>query len=264
MTHTRVVPDCADVAEAVSRGEPLSAEAQAHVSHCRVCQASRDAARPASGDALFARVEAAIGEERGLLARLRSLPTGLRVLGAVAWAVIIVLASTLATPRSAYGPVPAQYLVLAVTVLAILTALAVRLDLRPLQVVPSGHASVLGMIAVGLAVPVALAVLPAPGPQVTSLPGVGDTPAIVGCFLIGCGAGTLLILGLRALDRGAHRSPTNVLLAAAAGGLLGNAALELHCPITTTVHLLLGHATVGIALAAAYGIAALRLTRRTA
>jgi len=47
-------------------------------------------------------------------------------------------------------------------------------------------------------------------------------------------------------------------VAAAAGGLAANLALELHCPIHAPAHLLLGHASVGFALTLVYGGLVLR------
>lgn len=80
------------------------------------------------------------------------------------------------------------------------------------------------------------------------------TTATVACFLFGAVPGGLLVFALRALDRNAHGGTDVAILAAVGGGLAGNAALELHCPSAAPLHLLLGHATIGIALVVLYGV----------
>jgi hypothetical protein len=255
-----VEPDCADVAESLSRGEALSAAALEHVKHCRVCSVSRRAERPADTDAVFAGIQASLGDE-GVAGRIRSLPTGVRVFGAATWAALIVITTTVLRPRSAFGPVPTDRVLLVLSVLGLLLAVTLRLGLRPLQSPPIGRRGFIACFAAGLAIPVVFALLPAAGRPVDRLPGIAAARATVGCFVIGAVAGALLVGGMRLLDRGAHEARGSGLLAAIAGGLLGNAALELHCPITSHSHLLLGHATVGFALIAFYSLRAGRRAR---
>lgn len=210
---------------------------------------------------MFAAVQTAVHREHGVAARLRNLPSGLRLFAAVAWAALLVTLTTMATPRSAFGPVPIERITIVLTVLAALLALSLRLGLRPLQSRPPPRGLLLVSSLTGMFVPALFAALPS-GVHVESVAHVSAVRATVGCFLIGAVAGGLLIAGLRALDRGAHRSLGSALLAGAAGGLLGNAALELHCPITAPAHLFLGHVTVGVALLAGYALIE-RTTSRT-
>jgi hypothetical protein len=252
----RVEPtDCADVTEARVRGVAPSEEALRHAARCPLCAAAASGpVLPAPPDALFAAVESEVAAEQGLAARLRSLPTARRLLLAVGWAALLVTAAALATPRAAYGPVPVTRVVLVVTVLATLLALAVRLGLRPVQAPPVRRGAVVGSFLAGLLSPLVFALLPRSGPVVEVGAGIGDATAMLVCFALGLAPGVLVVLALRWLDRLGHGSRSAALLAAAAGGLAGNAALELHCPVTAPVHLLLGHATVGFALAAGYAL----------
>jgi hypothetical protein len=142
---------------------------------------------------------------------------------------------------------PVDRVTLVLSVLGVLVALLVRLALRPLQAAPPSPGTVRVAAAAGLIVPVVFALTP-PDPISASLAAPGMLAATLSCFLFGALPGVLLVLVLRALDRNALRSSDAALIAAASGGLSGNAALELHCPSTAPLHLVLGHATVGAAL----------------
>lgn len=264
MTHTPSVEpiDCADVKEALARGLPLSPAAREHAARCPLCAVpSPGPARAPSPDELFAAVEASVAEEHGLAARLRALSTRQRLLVAVAWAVLLVAATATAMPRGRYGPVPVTRTVLVITVLATLLAITIRLGLRPVQAAPPRPRTLLASFLAGLLAPLVFALLPSSAPVVTAGAGVGPATAMLVCFALGVVPGVLVVLALRGLDRLGHGSTDTALLAAAAGGLVGNAGLELHCPITEPAHLLLGHATVGFALALGYALVIRRRTR---
>ena len=76
--------------------------------------------------------------------------------------------------------------------------------------------------------------------------------------LAGACMGMGLLLGvpayalLRLVDRG---NALGALIAASAAGLAGNFALEAHCPIGTTEHILLGHASVAVIFVVGVGLA---------
>lgn len=76
--------------------------------------------------------------------------------------------------------------------------------------------------------------------------------------LAGACMGMGLLLGvpvyalLRLVDRG---NALGALIAASAAGLAGNFALEAHCPIGTTEHILLGHASVAALFVLGVGLA---------
>ena len=259
-------PDCVDVREARSRGVPLSPAAVEHAARCPVCSGSVPANPTASPTtnteaglggpgpdqaALFASLEEALRQDDGILGRLRSRPTTERVLLVAGWCFLIVAGIAVAAPRAARGPVPTEHVLLVVTVLSTLLAVALRFGLRPCN----AHRRVLGVLLAGLGAallaPVVCAFLPSA--VSTGIPeGVSSLHAASRCFATGVLSGAAVIAALFALDRGEHRSPTVALLAAAAGGLVANAALELHCAVTAPAHLLLGHASVSLALAVAY------------
>jgi hypothetical protein len=246
--------DCVDVREALFSGRPLSAAEAEHAAACPVCSQALpvdDAAEPAAN--LFASVEAAVAEERGLAAWLRNLPTAVRLFIGADVAVALVAIMALGWPRSAYGSMPVERAVLAVTVMGLLYALVLRQALRPLHAAPANRAFVATVFAAGLLLPVLFALFPAEGPGDSAFDAVRTAAA---CFWFGTVPGALLVVALRLLDRGAHSVGDVALLAAVGGGLVGNAALELHCPSTAPLHLLLGHATVGVALVLFYAMRA--------
>jgi hypothetical protein len=255
-------PDCVDVRESLFAGRPLSAAEAEHAATCPVCSRALGAAGGAPlepPDDLFAELAEAVRHERGFTAWLRALPTPVRLFAALDSAAVFVLAMVLARPRWAFGPVPLFRVVPVVAVLAAELGVVLWLVLRPLQAAPPNRKLVLGSIFAGLLVPVLFALVP-PGARPAAAPPPPEmTTAIVACFLFGAVPGGLLVFALRALDRNAHGGTDVAVLAAVGGGLAGNAALELHCPSTAPVHLLLGHATLGIALVVLYGV-----IRRTA
>jgi hypothetical protein len=251
--------DCVDVREALLVGRPLSAAEAEHAAACSFCSRSLprgDATGPSSE--LLGVVEASIRDETGLVAWLRALPTSVRLFAGFGLAALLAIGMALVRPRWTSGPMPVDRVATVLAVLAVLVALVVRLALRPLQAAPPSRRVVLWSVAAGLLVPVLFAVTP-PGAETAALGSPGMGKGIVLCFLFGALPGVLLVLALRALDRTAHRAGDAALLAAVGGGLAGNAALELHCPSVAPLHLLLGHATVGVVLVVVY--AAVRRSR---
>lgn len=250
--------DCIDIKEARLRGEPLSPEAAVHAENCPVCSETRltKGEGTAPLDNLLAGVEGAIAREHGPVSWLRSRPTAVRVVLAAAVILAIALLTVVVTPRTDFAPLPVLRVVLTVSVLSVMVLAVVRLGLRPLQTPLPRRTAVMFVLAIALGVPVLLCVLPTPETARVDVPvpGVPQSVAIGVCFAFGALTAALLVLALRILDRGAHESRMSALLAAAAGGLAGNLALELHCPVTNPVHLLPGHATIGFVFVAAYGL----------
>jgi hypothetical protein len=248
--------DCLDIEEARLEGRPLEGALAAHAERCPVCRHERhDVGAPATDAASFDRVAAELAEERGVVATLRSLPTRTRGLAAaVVGAGLAVLAGALFPPNSAGAPAGARRIV-AFTAFATTFAALVRLALRPLHVAPPSNTVTRVAVIAAFGLPILLAFLPVPPDlRVTEAPHHSHAAAAFGCFALGAAAGALLVAALRALDRGAHAARRSAIFAAAAGGLAGNLALALHCSINSIEHLLLGHATVVLALVFGYSL----------
>lgn len=238
--------DCLAVRDARSRGEALSPEAAAHAERCPICSARVDAL-PApgwDGDQVFSSLTAELDKERGLLGRLRAMKTSARGLAAAGAAFSVWAGIALFRPRSRLAPLPVTRVVVVVTVLSVLLALTVRLALRPLHAPPVSRRSLGLALFAGLAVPFLFAAV---SRDVTAY-----ASSAAGCFALGGALGAAFMGLLFAFDRGALSAKSTGFLAAAAGGLAANAALELHCPSSDPAHLVLGHATVGVALLALY------------
>ena len=252
--------DCVDVRESLFAGRPLSTAEAEHAASCPVCaRALGDGgAAPEQPGDLVAELEDAVRRDRGFTGWLRALPTPVRFFAAIDSAAVFVLAMALARPRWTFGPMPLFRVVPVVGVLALELGVVLWLALRPLQAALPSRRLVLGCIVAGLLVPVLFALVPAAAPVGHAEP-ADMTTASAACFLFGAVPGGLLVFALRALDRNAHGGTDVAVLAAVGGGLAGNAALELHCPSAAPLHLLLGHATIGIALVVLY-----RVIRRNA
>lgn len=247
---------CVEVKEARIRGESLTEETAEHAATCPWCAGSNDSAGAgplASADALFAAVEGAIARERGPVAWLRSRATFVRVLVATAVTVAVTLAMLLAMPRSRYAPFPVGHVLLVGSVFSVLLFAMVRMALRPLQAPAPTRNTTMLALCVALGAPVFFAVLPS-SETFSAIPGVSSAVATVFCFTVGTIAGLFLLFSLRILDRNGHGASSSAMVAAAAGGLAGNLALEMHCPFTTAAHLLPGHAAIGFALVAGYAL----------
>jgi hypothetical protein len=251
--------DCVDVREALFAGRPLSAVEAEHAATCPVCSASLPGGDEPSHE-LLAEVESALRHETGFVAWLRSLPTMVRLFAGIDAAALFAVGMALTRPRWTFAPLPVDRVVLVLSVLFVLVAMLLRLSLRPLQVAAPSAGVVRGSLLAALLVPVYFALTP-PNPEAAALDAPGMAAATLGCFLFGAIPGVLLVVALRALDRNAHRAMDVALLAAACGGLAGNAALELHCPSVAPLHLLLGHASVGVALVAVYFVSKRLLAR---
>jgi hypothetical protein len=237
--------DCADVKEARIRGEALDAAMHEHVASCPWCSAGeRAVAGPGIDDAVFASLERSIAAEQGVGAWLKSRSTEMRLSLAAAVALGVSLLFFAIAPRSKYGPVAIERVLLTVSVFAVLVLAVARVVLRPFQA-PEATRRALWLAGIGaLAVPVLFALLPA-GESFAHLP---HHVAFGTCFFGGLATGAVFVAALHLLHREHRAARSTALLAAAAGGLAGNLALELHCPITTSEHLLASHASVGFAL----------------
>ncbi len=238
-------------------GRSAGVDAPGEALHSQLSRlAAHSEASSADLEALFAQLQRAVGAERGPRARLRALPTWLRVglVLAVAGALGALAAGRFMRPDiTAY---PAGRMALALISIGALLAASLWLALRPLQLasvapwVPATAAlgSLLWLGALYLLPPVHEATGWSRNPA-----GLGPTLArALPCMVIGLGLSLPFLLLLRALDRGGTRRP---LLMAAAAGLLANFVLQLACPVTAPVHMLLGHMGVAVLLLA--GAAAL-------
>jgi hypothetical protein len=253
--HMPPVPvlDCVDVREALLAGRPLSGAEAQHAARCPVCSKIQPGGEVAFPQELLSAVESAVRHDTGFVAWLRALPTPFRVLTGYGAAAFFALGMASLRPRWLFGPIPVQRVALVLGVLSVLVAALLRLALWPLQVTTPSSRALRGGLLAAVFVPVYFALTP-PNAEAVAFDAPGMAAATLGCFLFGALPGVLLVLALRALDRNAHRGLDVALLAAACGGLAGNAALELHCPSVAPLHLLLGHATVGVVLIAAYFI----------
>jgi hypothetical protein len=210
-------------------------------------------------EALSRAVRADLDRERGAVAWLRSRSTPVRVSLAVGFGVLVGVATVLLAARGDLRTLPPWRLGLAVAWFGVAAGTCAWLGLRPLFLPRPSRGLVAAACAFAFAGPVLTALLPEL-PTTALRHAYHGGLAGAGCFTIGAVVSAMALLFARALDRGGDRGGGQLVLAAAAAGLVGNLALVLHCPINYPLHLLLGHATVpaGILLA----LFVFRATRR--
>lgn len=240
---------------------PLTPEAEAHVASCPACGVvaadggalarllSIGAPSTELPDNLFARVQAGLDEPR--LDRWRSLSTRARTGIALGFGALAVLVNVLVLPRVDLGIYPAARLAMELGVLTLAALAAGWTVLWPMHRAPLRDGVRLLLAGIGLLLPVAMTVLPmAHAGHSASVVGAGDDLArrAIACFIYGIVWTAPLLVSLRLLDRMPQR--LTVLAAAGAAGVAATLALLLHCPITHPVHLLAGHATIGLVMAA--------------
>jgi len=209
----------------------------------RLASAAREPApglSQAEMTALWGRVRAEATAPPGWLERLRELPTGVRVTMALGFALVVVAIALLATGtrESLAGP-GMMRLTLGLSGLALLAAASFAVSLRGMHQRPLRGAG-WGVIAMAVAVPVSLALLPQ-APHADGRSGLG-------CLLFGVATGALVSVPAFLMQRASVPVLARACAALAAGGAFGYALLELHCPSRDVTHLLVGHAAVGVVL----------------
>ena len=263
--------DCQEIRDAFVNGEvPSSEEVAAHVRVCPHCHelferdaelgrslASQSVASGSFPDDFLSQVEARVERETGLRAWLRSRPTRLRFQFIVLSVLLLVVVGGVLEQRSdlAEYPLARQILLLGGYFVVILIAVGKELSLSVRRGALADH---LGLLIGALALPFLVAFVPA-----TERSAQLGPAGAAGCFVYGALLTLPTALLLWAFDRDDRPSLRTVCLSAAALGLSANLMLELHCPSGNALHLLLGHASIGVLwFAAWYG--ARWYTRRVA
>ncbi|HEY3252297.1 MAG TPA: hypothetical protein VGJ91_00025 [Polyangiaceae bacterium] len=260
--------DCAQIRDAFVNGRSLSDEqVKEHLASCPECRelfehdgelgrklaAQASVALPFEQD-FFGQIEEKLARETGPRAWLRSRPSRVRfALALLSLLTVLFVGGVLwQRPDFAQYPLLRVALLLCVYLLAIVLALGRKLSESPQRDPLADH---LGLLVFALLVPFLAAF--APATEASRQAGRGGAAA---CFSYGA----LLTLPIAALlwafDRDDRPSLRTVCLSAAALGLSANVLLELHCGNGNTVHVLLGHASLGVAWLAAWAISR-RLSR---
>ena len=255
--------DCKDLRDALMKGASLDdPRLRAHVRECEGCAElmAEDAslghalaAVPAMPEmdlsGMLAGLDDALGREESKLAWLRNRSTTARIAAVVGVGVLLVLVGGAAKIRPDISAYPLPRLILTVVVYLSLVGLAAVIAFRPLYQKPVPRAVLYALIGVAALLPFVVASMPQAHAHIAGTPlgnGADFIPRAFACFRYGV-ALSLPVLVLAALaDRGAFRIGVWPVLLGAAAGLIGTVALELHCPITEPIHLLLGHASIAM------------------
>ena len=260
--------DCSEIREAFVSGAAVrSAEIEAHLRVCPHCRelfehdaelgrslaAESGFALPLH-DELFAALEADVAQETGLRAWLRSRPTRLRFATVVASALLVIALGGVLRTRPDFSEYPAARLVLllGVYLVGIVVAFGKELYLSARRGSLADH---FGLLLGALGLPFLIAFAPA-----TEASRHFGPEGALSCFSYGALLTVPSAALLWAFDRDNRPSMRTVCLSAVALGLSANLVLELHCPSGNALHLLLGHASIGLAWLAAWFVAR-RLSR---
>jgi hypothetical protein len=254
--------ECAEIRSGFVAGRvPAGSGVDAHLKECAHCRElfARDAElgrrlaqavlpAPEPGD-LFAQIDRDVGQERGLRAKLRAWPLRTRL--ATLWIVALLLpVSSVLARGPTEGSIRPNYSVPMLYAIAIVLLAAYRRGgswlLRGATVSAAGGKD--RLIALGLLLlPAAVLAFSPMGARSPEALAAFGNPA--NCF----GYGALLslpVVVLYWLFERRDRVPLAGLVAAGGlAGLAANVLLHVHCASAHLGHLLLGHATIGVAWA---------------
>jgi hypothetical protein len=196
--------------------------------------------------ALEQAIRGQLEHERGVRAWLRSRSRPARLAMALGFAALVGVAMLLFAHRGDLPTYPQARMLLELAWFVAGTGAAAWLALRPIYLPRPSGGVVAAVAAFALAGPIVAALLPEV--PTSAYHRAYHSWRALGCFGIGTATSLLAFVLARALDRGGTHGAGQLVLAAAAAGLVGNVALQLHCPINYPGHLLLGHATVPLGL----------------
>ncbi len=230
----------------------------AHLRDCEGCQALYSDESPLgellcepSGfdfDSQHAEIEALLRAEDATWAgRLKALPSSRRHALLFIFGLVLVTLTFVTWRRADFALYSGTRMLLVISSLLVAAAFVVSEALRPLSERPSARGR-FALLLTGLGLPVLFALLP----QADYLHPAnhGREPVWLGalpCLGIGCGVAMPVVWLWSRLDRGGEVGSRFWFLLAGLGGLFGNAVLQVHCPVTRVAHLMLGHASVGLA-----------------
>jgi len=198
----------------------------------KTARRAADAGPVPDADALFEQLQGRLSEQPKR-ARLAELPTPYRVGLAVGLSGLVTAAAIKPLTASSEPTHLVMCAVYAGTALWLMLA-ALRPFQRPL--ISAGRAWL--RMAVAVAAVVGLSVLPSLlKAEVITAPAA----AALACLSVGTAFGLPVFVILRLLDRGQRLGPW---LSALAAGVVGNLALQVHCPADDAPHRLLGHALI--------------------
>ena len=252
--------DCSTVRDAFVSGTVLPEDqVEAHLASCPQCrelyqrdaELGRNLAREVSatvafsGD-FFGQLEQKLAQETGFRAWLRSRPSGLRFLLLLLPLLVVLIATGALRHRADFAQYPLQRVLLLLTIyfVAILIAFGKELSESPRGDAFRDHWA---LLAFALGVPFLAAFAPA-----TELSRQAAPSGALGCFAYGALLTLPIALLLWGFNRDDRISLRTVCLSAAALGLSANLMLELHCGNGNAEHVLLGHASLGLAWLAAW------------
>jgi hypothetical protein len=264
--------DCAEIRDALLAGTvPSGPAVDAHRRTCEACSELLDGeaalgkalstgeTRGFDGAELWASLDSAVRADAGPRGYLRSRATPVRlgIAAAVAGGVVAVGGRPAEHAPPFQQPI-AWLVVFALAALACLGALFLPLG-RPRPPAFARGALVFGALALPLAYALAA---PASSSAAIAAAERGFAAQALGCFVYGALLTLPFVVVVWALERSDRPWLAIATGAAAAAGLVANAALALHCPNTDAAHLALGHATIGMVLAAAGALGTLVAFRK--
>lgn len=255
--------DCAQLRQVMlDGGDPTSPEAQEHMSGCAACQAlyshgkdlalmlaGMQAEQPSGQAPSFADLERQLAGEPSWRTRLAELSSKARwVLAAAVLTFPVVVG--LVRHRHNLSEYPLDRLLVELGVLVGLALVSAWMWIRPLHRPQPNHRVLWAVLGGGLVFPWILSSLPAalPEPPTVFLAGSSDLSRAGSCFLFGAATALPALLMLAGLGRRRSAFPGFAILPATAAALAGLVGLEIHCPIASPSHLLMGHAPIALAL----------------
>jgi hypothetical protein len=205
--------------------------------------------------ALFAGVEAALAHEaRSPLARLRGLPTWARRLAVLVSVLPVVIYHALRFGwRLDIDVYPMTRLGLTLAAFALLALRNAWVALRPPHEPAESTPRACLFVALAAIASLLAAVWPAPYPMSPTLCWDTEEGMALECFTWGLAMGLPLVVTTVLLNR--LNTVASLVLAAAAGGLVGSLVQAAQCPHVGTTHLLQGHVTIIVALVVAGALA---------
>lgn len=264
--------ECADIRRAFVAGHvPTGPAVDAHSKgcpHCREllengaelgCRLAQGVAPEVNPGDLFAQVERDVRQEVGMRARLRALPTAVRVGALIGASAALFVCQLLLRGRPDFTEYSSAVFWGCVVLLgAVGIAGSVALMRGPnASPIPHNRERLSAMTL--LALPVLVAIVVPFGSPSAGAAAAWSSP--VACFSYGAALAAPILVLYRLFERRDEVPLTVLLWAGGLAGIAANLLLHARCPSVHLGHLLLGHASIGVMLALALGLLAKRFQR---